>query len=403
MSDQALLDAILSRSTGRGSRIHGHAHWAGVAAAGLTLLDQTPEADPLTVLLFSLFHDSMRQNDGHDPEHGKRGAALAREMRDAGEFELDDARLDTLVRACELHDKGQTSTDPTVGVCWDADRLNLWRVMRRPDPALLSTPAGRRVAGTNVPHIFSRAAFSWSAIFFEYAAKIDAAPGRHVYLRFGDLPADGLSAAPLIGIREHGVSVYSGFVEGGGSYVLDLRRPLLGTDTRFLAWLLSEGRPLYVVEGRQVGIGGMGEPVLEDARIVEEVPPRSVGVLPDRPRFRALVGAWRAIREGGYHDPRVWHGAKEPDERPIFPLVANGSMGGFWDAVEDAKREMLKGWGLLEDYERMQAESKARRRAEREKPEPDLAQSLYKIWTRPPDPVFSQSFDKAPWKESPWK
>ena len=119
MSNPALLDVILARSTGKGSRIHGPTHWAGVAAAGLTLLDSTPEADPLVVLLFAMFHDSMRQSDGHDPEHGKRGAELARQMRDASEFDLDDARLETLGRACEFHDKGQTSTDPTIGACWE--------------------------------------------------------------------------------------------------------------------------------------------------------------------------------------------------------------------------------------------------------------------------------------------
>jgi hypothetical protein len=33
---------------------------------------------------------------------------------------------------------------PTIGACLDADRLNLWRVAKEPDPALLSTPYGRR-------------------------------------------------------------------------------------------------------------------------------------------------------------------------------------------------------------------------------------------------------------------
>lgn len=115
-----------------------------MAAAGLTLLDSTPDADPLVVLLFALFHDSMRESDGHDPEHGEPRAPLARRMRDAGCYELDEARL------------------------------------------------------------------------------------------------------------------------------------LTGLDTRFLAWLLQQGRPLYVVEGRQVGIGGMAEPVLADARIVEERYPPEV-------------------------------------------------------------------------------------------------------------------------------
>ena len=33
-----------------------------------------------------------------------------------------------LAFACEEHTNGGIGPDPTVGVCWDADRLNLWRV-----------------------------------------------------------------------------------------------------------------------------------------------------------------------------------------------------------------------------------------------------------------------------------
>ena len=45
--------------------------------------------------------------------------------------------------ACEEHTNGGVGRDLTVGVCWDADRLNLWRVGIQPDPRLLSTEAAR--------------------------------------------------------------------------------------------------------------------------------------------------------------------------------------------------------------------------------------------------------------------
>ena len=45
--------------------------------------------------------------------------------------------------ACEEHTNGGVDSHPTVGVCWDADRLNLWRVGIRPDPRWLSTEAAR--------------------------------------------------------------------------------------------------------------------------------------------------------------------------------------------------------------------------------------------------------------------
>jgi uncharacterized protein len=56
---------------------------------------------------------------------------------------LDAARCKTLVTALSLHVDGLVSDDPTIGVCWDADRLHLWRIGVEPDPELLSTAAGR--------------------------------------------------------------------------------------------------------------------------------------------------------------------------------------------------------------------------------------------------------------------
>lgn len=392
MSNPTLVDAVLLHSTGKGSRVHGPAHWAGVAAAGLTLLDSTPDADPRVVLLFSMFHDSMRQSDGHDPEHGARGAQLARRMRDAGEFKLDDARLLTLEEACISHDKGGTSMDPTIGVCWDADRLNLGRVGRKPDPALLSTSASRRITERAAGY-FSLCPFDfdWRAIFRGYDALED--PATTVYLRFGDLPEDGYSSARMFGLRDPGVSVYPGSRLENGSYVLDFGRLLTGLDTRFLPWLLQQGRPLYVVEGRQVGIGGMAEPVLADARIVEEVPARSVGVLPDRPRFKALIEAWRAKREGRDPGYGAFIGAKEPDERRWRASGIAGGLSVLSEAVEPSKREHLKRWGLLEEYDSMKSKAKSAG-IEHRSPTPTKP-----VQQREP----LESFNSSPWKETPWK
>ncbi len=137
-----LVADVLERSAGKDSSLNGEGHWRRVAAAGLALPPETPEADPAVVFLFALFHDSMRFNDGHDPLHGPRGAALARELRGEA-FDLEDAKMDLLRCACEEHTNGGVVRDRTVGVCWDADRLNLWRVGIRPDPRWLSTEAAR--------------------------------------------------------------------------------------------------------------------------------------------------------------------------------------------------------------------------------------------------------------------
>ena len=56
---------------------------------------------------------------------------------------LSSDHIDLLATAVALHADGQVSVDPTVGVCWDADRLHLPRVGIDPDPSLLSTVAAR--------------------------------------------------------------------------------------------------------------------------------------------------------------------------------------------------------------------------------------------------------------------
>ena len=77
-----------------------------------------------------LMSESGRSTHRAIPLHGPRGAALARELH-GGAFTLDEGRMGLLKFACEEHTNGGVSSDPTIGVCWDADRLNLWRVGRR--------------------------------------------------------------------------------------------------------------------------------------------------------------------------------------------------------------------------------------------------------------------------------
>lgn len=132
---------MISRSTSHGSLLHGLSHWERVGRNGLDLAADTEGADVDVVLLFALFHDSMRLNDGHDPEHGHRGGVLARELRKL--LPLGDGQLARLQEACAGHTDGLTSVDPTIGACWDADRLDLPRVGIMPDAALMSTDAGR--------------------------------------------------------------------------------------------------------------------------------------------------------------------------------------------------------------------------------------------------------------------
>ena len=142
---QDILEAVLARSTSHTSSLHGLAHWERVRENGAVLAGATSGADLEVVRLFALFHDSMRVNDGHDPDHGRRGSALAREL--AGLLTLEPWQLERLIAACDGHTDGFVSDDPTVGACWDADRLDLPRVGIQPEARLLSTAAARARAG----------------------------------------------------------------------------------------------------------------------------------------------------------------------------------------------------------------------------------------------------------------
>ena len=121
--------------------LHGPRHWIRVSRVGLKLAKATVGADKEVVHLFALFHDSRRVNEGLDPDHGARGAELAQSMRATYTLHLNDAQFELLRYACGHHTDGDTSADPTIGCCWDADRLDLGRVGIKPEVDYLSTAA----------------------------------------------------------------------------------------------------------------------------------------------------------------------------------------------------------------------------------------------------------------------
>lgn len=125
--------------------IHGPAHWRRVLRNGLLLAAQTG-ADPLVVRLFAVFHDARRVNDMTDPGHGTRGAEYAATLRTQGLFTASDEQFARLQEACNGHTEGLHHPDPTVGTCWDADRLDLGRCGFVPDAHFMSTGFAREVA-----------------------------------------------------------------------------------------------------------------------------------------------------------------------------------------------------------------------------------------------------------------
>ncbi len=142
---ERILSLVRPSATSLVSMFHGEEHWRHVASIGLDLAARTPSCDPIVVVLFAVLHDAQRIGDDQDPPHGARGAALARSL-DLGRFGFSSGQLALVEAACRDHTGGGLSDDPTIGACWDADRLTLWRVGIEPDARYMSTAAGRDAA-----------------------------------------------------------------------------------------------------------------------------------------------------------------------------------------------------------------------------------------------------------------
>ncbi len=150
--DRALVDRVIDSTPSRTLGVHGLPHWIRVEHNGLRLAS-AEGGDADVVSLFALFHDSRRVNDHADPEHGRRGARLAEHLRAEGLFDVSDRQFELLVYACENHTAVTFCNDPTVACCWDADRLDLSRILIRPDPSMLNTVTAKNLALQRQPQV----------------------------------------------------------------------------------------------------------------------------------------------------------------------------------------------------------------------------------------------------------
>jgi len=121
--------------------IHGVGHWTRVWRTGMLLTPLTG-ANKRVVGLFAFLHDVCRRDDKGDHHHGTRSGRLAAKIN-AEYLHLEEHELELLDRACRYHERGMITREPTIGTCWDADRLDLWRIECRPDRSYLSTDAAQ--------------------------------------------------------------------------------------------------------------------------------------------------------------------------------------------------------------------------------------------------------------------
>ena len=119
--------------------VHGVQHWFKVAQLAV-MIARAEGGDAKVALLFGLYHDCRRENDGRDILHGKRASDLMRRHFERGDLKIDKDQADLLSYALIYHSDGRIVADPTISACWDADRLDLPRC---------GTQTGIEYLGTN--------------------------------------------------------------------------------------------------------------------------------------------------------------------------------------------------------------------------------------------------------------
>lgn len=137
---------------------HGYHHSRRVFTIGMKLAESTG-ADKLIVAVFALVHDIGREDEIDDPLHGERSASLLL-TKFKNLFLLNTAQLKILFSAISRHHYGRITAHPTIGTCWDADRLDLGRCYMEVDPEYLSTAAAREPAF-----------FNWATVLWEAQVK----------------------------------------------------------------------------------------------------------------------------------------------------------------------------------------------------------------------------------------
>jgi len=142
-----LWNSVISDPELRNSPIHGPDHWARVERNGIFIGEQVG-ADITVIRLFALFHDSKRKNDCIDPGHGKKGAENAKSLRNKL-FEISDDQFNNFYNACGLHTRQIHTSDVTMGVCWDSDRLDLGRIGMQPSAKFMNTTIAKNIINNN--------------------------------------------------------------------------------------------------------------------------------------------------------------------------------------------------------------------------------------------------------------
>lgn len=141
----------------KNSVIHGISHWSRVFYYGATL-SKIHNIDLEIIAYFSIFHDSKRMLEDDEPEHGPSAAEFFKKL-DSIIF-IKPENKEIIYEACRTHNLVDSTDIKEIGVCYDADRLDLWRVSLEPSDKYLHFDISKQNETKDSARIFTRHNFS---------------------------------------------------------------------------------------------------------------------------------------------------------------------------------------------------------------------------------------------------
>ena len=132
-------------------KTHGLPHWQRVERNGILLSLKEynggfylrGDINIKVVRLFAYLHDKCRLSNHNDWKHGERAAEMLYVIRGSLLKDLTDEEFYLLEKACRFHTTMHRIGNPTIDICFDADRLDLGRVGVEPYPIKMATERGK--------------------------------------------------------------------------------------------------------------------------------------------------------------------------------------------------------------------------------------------------------------------
>lgn len=153
--NQSLLNIVISQFQLDINDDHGIKHWERVYH-NTQLLSNYYNIKSDVFELFSLLHDSKREDEYEDLKHGKRAALFVKELVNSEIINISKEDKNRLVFACSNHTvtntKAKLFNDLIVQICFDADRLDIGRVGIIPEEKYFCTDFAKELVRTEKYH-----------------------------------------------------------------------------------------------------------------------------------------------------------------------------------------------------------------------------------------------------------